>query len=403
MALTDPAARIIGHLARRLRSGSLVVEGPGGGWTVGSGDPIIRITVRDQRFYGAVLRRGSEGLGQSYAAGWWEADDLTGLVRLLLQNLTGPIDLLDRVVPAMSGPLALWQRHRRPTKEADRRNVQAHYDLPGDLFVAMLDETMTYSCAVFDKPDYSLAEAQLAKLDRICRKLDLAPGDQVVEIGTGWGSFALHAAGSYGCRVTTTTVSQAQYDVASRRVEAAGLSDRVRVLGVDYRDLGGRYDKLVSIEMIEAVDWRSHDIFFENCRRLLLPGGLMLLQAIVIADRSYERAKQHDDFIRRFVFPGGCLPSVTAIGNSLTRATDLRVFDLEDIGMHYATTLRCWLESFEDRWPQIAASGLDEKFRRLWTFYLCYCEAAFAERHLSDVQMVLAGPGFRPTAGTRRV
>jgi len=401
--VTDLAAAAIRRLAGRLRSGTLVVDGVGGPWTAGSGEPVIRLTVRDARFYLALLRRGSEGLGESYAAGWWATDDLTGLVRLLLTNLATPMAALDMLGSVASRPLSAIGRRRPPSKEADRANVQAHYDLPEELFSSMLDETMTYSCAIFEKPDDSLLDGQLAKLDRICRKLELGPRDHVVEIGTGWGGFALRAAGTYGCRVTTTTVSAQQYETATRRVAEAGLSDRVEVLSLDYRDLEGRYDKLVSIEMIEAVDWRAHDAFFATCERLLRTDGLMCLQAIVVADRSYERAKHHDDFIRRLVFPGGCLPSVTAIADSLTRATRLRVFDLEDIGAHYAETLRRWHENFEEQWPRVAAAGFDDSFRRLWSFYLCYCEAAFAERHISDVQLLLAAPEFRPNLGVRCV
>ncbi len=223
----------------------------------------------------------------------------------------------------------------------------------------------------------------------------------MVEIGTGWGGFALHAARTRGCRVTTTTVSSAQYEVATKRVTEAGLDHLVRVLDVDYRDLAGTYDKLVSIEMIEAVDWRRHDAFFATCERLLGPEGLMVLQAIVIADQSYDRAKHHQDFIRRMIFPGGCIPSVTAIGDSLSRATDLRVFDVEDIGRHYAATLACWRANIDRHWSARPAVGAEEGFRRMWRLYLSYCEAAFLERHISDVQMVIAGPKYRPSLNVR--
>ncbi len=399
--MSDLAAVLARRLASRVRRGTLVVEGAGGGFTVGGGDPVVRVTVHDRRTYGALLRRGSVGLAEGYVANWWDADNLTDLVRLLFDNLSTPLRRLDRLGQVASGPVSLWRRTRPPSKESDRRNVRAHYDLPAELFTATLDETMTYSCGIFERPSATLAEAQRAKLDRICAKLDLGPADHVVEIGTGWGSFALHAASAYGCRVTTTTVSRSQQEVAARRVAEAGLADRVQVLGVDYRDLEGTYDKLVSIEMIEAVDWRRHDAFFGTCERLLRPEGLMLLQAIVIADRSYERAKHHEDFIRRMIFPGGCIPSVTSICDSLTRATCLRLLDLEDIGRHYATTLRCWHENLDAHWPQVAEAGLDEKLHRLWQLYLCYCEGAFLERHVSDVQMVIAGAQFRPPLNLR--
>lgn len=397
--MAELAARIVRRLARRIERGALTVEGTGGGWKSGAGDAPVRVTVHDGRAYAAVLRRGSVGFAESYVAGWWDTDDLTGLVRLAVDNLGGPLRRLDRLGRVAGGPLSLVRRARPPSPEADGSNVRAHYDLAPELFSAMLDETMTYSCAVFDERGATLAEAQRAKLDRICTKLGLGPDDHVVEIGTGWGGFALHAASRYGCRVTTTTVSRAQEVLARRRVAEAGLSDRVEVLGSDYRDLRGTYDKLVSIEMIEAVDWRRHDTFFAACERLLAPDGLMLLQAIVIADQSFDRAKHHDDFIRRLVFPGGCIPSVTAICDSLTRATHLRLFDLEDIGRHYPPTLRRWHDNLEAHWEQVARAGLDESFHRLWRLYLCYCEAAFLERHISDVQMVVAGPRFRPPPG----
>jgi cyclopropane-fatty-acyl-phospholipid synthase len=397
--MPELAPAVIRRLAARIRRGTLAVEDDGdawSGWTVGHGDPFVRVTVHDRRTYDAILRHSSNGLADSYLDGWWDTDDLTGLIALLIDNLEVPLAGLDRLGALASGPLSLVRRRRAPSKESDRRNVRAHYDLPVELFTAMLDETMTYSCAVFETPETHLVDAQRAKLDRICTKLDLGPDDHVVEIGTGWGGFALHAATRYGCRVTTTTLSRSQRELALRRVAEAGLADRVTVLGSDYRDLEGTFDKLVSIEMIEAVDWRRYDTFFATCRRLLRPDGLMLLQAITIADRSFERAKHHDDFIRRMVFPGGCIPSVTAMVDSLTRATDLRVLDLEDIGRHYAATLRAWHENVEKHWADVAATGLDERFHRLWSLYLCYCEAAFLERHISDVQVVIAGPRYRP-------
>ncbi len=399
--LADLPAAVVRRLAASIRVGTLVIDGVGGGWKVGAGAPSAHVTVHDRRAYGAFLGRGSNGLAESYVAGWWECDDLTGLVRLLIANLAGPLRDLDRLGQALNGPVSLCRRLQPPSKESDRRNVRAHYDLPADLFTAMLDETMTYSCGVFEQPGSTLADAQLAKLDRICLKLELQPGDHVIEIGAGWGSFALHAARAYGCHVTTTTVSRSQYEVATQRAAAAGLDDRIKVLASDYRDLEGTYDKLVSIEMIEAVDWRRHDVFFSTCQRLLRPEGLMVLQAIVIADQSYDRAKHHEDFIRRMVFPGGCIPSVTALSNSLTRSTGLRIVDLEDLGRHYAPTLRCWHDNIAAHWDALPDNGTDEKFRRLWRLYLCYCEAAFLERHISDVQIVIGGPQFRSSLKLR--
>ena len=400
--MSDLARATLRALATRMSHGTLLIDEGGSSFSVGSGEPTIHISVLDPQAYGAWLRQGSVGFAESYIAQWWETDDLTGVVRLLSQNLERPLSLLDALGRLVAPSLSLWQRLSPPSKATDATNVRAHYDLPLPLFSAMLDESMTYSCAVFEHPDVTLAEAQRAKLDRICEKLSLGTDDHVVEIGTGWGSFAIHAARHYGCRVTTTTLSKSQRDLATKRVVEAGLTDRVEVLGLDYRDLSGQYNKLVSIEMIEAVDWRRYGAFFAACRRLLKKDGLMMLQAIVVADSSFERAKQHEDFIRKLIFPGGCLPSIAALSQALRRSSDLRILDLEDIGQHYAATLRHWLNRLEARWPEIASAGFDEEFHRMWRLYLCYCEAAFLERHISDVQIVIGGPNYRPALGLRR-
>jgi cyclopropane-fatty-acyl-phospholipid synthase len=282
-----------------------------------------------------------------------------------------------------------------PRRATDLENVRAHYDLSNDFFELMLDETMTYSCAVFEDPLATLHDAQVAKLDRLCAKLELRPDDRVVEIGTGWGGFAIHAAQHYGCRVTTTTISEAQRTYVAKHVAEAGLSDRITILGDDWRNLRGQFDKLVSVEMIEAVDWRYHDRFVARCADLLVEDGLAAVQAIVIEDRSFERAKRHQDFVRRMVFPGGCIPSVASITASLARATDLRIIDLEDIGRHYAETLRRWAANLARHEQEVERLGARTEFLRLWALYLAYCEASFLERHVSDVQLVLAKPAWR--------
>lgn len=374
-------------LGRHVRHGTVVLhEGPAR-TVLGEGEPTVHVTVNDPRSYAALLR-GSRGLGDAYVRGWWDSDDLTTLARVLLRSSAGMRGALDRLGAAARPLLDPPARLRRSNRSVDRRNIRAHYDIGNDFFALMLDQTMTYSCALFERPDMSLLEAQTAKLDRICRRLDLSPSDRVVEIGTGWGSFALHAATRYGCRVTTTTISGAQYEYAAKRVADAGLSDRVTVLDRDYRDLTGTFDKLVSIEMVEAVDWRDHDRFLQTCAGLLEPDGHAALQAIVIADESFERAKRHDDFIRRAIFPGGCLPSVTSIHASARRA-GLRLVDLCDIGDHYPETLRRWRVNVDEHAAEVTAMGLGTEFRRLWDLYLTYCEAAFLERHVSDVQIVL--------------
>ena len=380
---------------RTLSRGTILVEDETGDLRLGGAEPRVRVRVHDQRAYRAVLLRGSIGLGQSYVDGWWDCDDLTELVRVLLRNrgvLGIAQDRLGRATSVLADPV---RRLARRSRAADRRDVRAHYDLGNELFSHMLDPTMSYSCAVFERADMTLEEASVAKLHRICRKLALSPTDHVVEIGTGWGGFAIHAATHFGCRVTSTTISAEQYTYAAKKVADLGLSDQVTILQLDYRDLRGQYDKLVSIEMIEAVDWRFLDTFFKRCARLLRPDGLMALQAITIADRSYDRAKNDRDFIKAFIFPGGCLPSVNAITTSVAK-TDMCLVDLEDIGRHYAETLRRWRAAVDDHRSDIEDLGFDERFLRLWRLYLSYCEAAFIERHVSDVQIVLAKPDWRP-------
>ncbi len=399
-AVSPGAGRLVLGLAQRSsrgRPGTLRFEGgglPGARPVVsGSGDPHATIVVHDQRAWPAVLRRGSRGMAESYIAGWWDTDDLTAVVRIAFRRTAALRQFLDATARRFGGLVASAQSLRPPSKRRDRENIAAHYDLSNDFFALMLDPTMAYSCAYFAEDDVSLESAQAAKFEMIAAKLRLGPEDHVIEIGTGWGGFAIHAAEQHGCRVTTTTISEAQCALAEKRVAERGLSDRVTVLGADYRDLEGRYDALVSIEMIEAVDWRRHDDFFATCARLLTDRGRMALQAITIEDTSYERAKLHDDFIRAMVFPGGCLPSVSAMAATVARTSNLRLVDLQDIGPHYAETLRRWRANLEDQRPAVERLGFDERFWRFWTLYLCYCEAAFMERHVSDVQLVFARPG----------
>jgi cyclopropane-fatty-acyl-phospholipid synthase len=404
--MSQESGRLVLGLARRSsrgRPGTLRFEGsglPGARPMVsGSGHPDATVVVHDERTWPAVLRRGSRGMAQSYMAGWWDADDLTAVVRIAFRRTATLRQFLDVTGQRFGGLAAAAQRLRPPSKHRDRENIAAHYDLSNDFFALMLDPTMTYSCAYFAQDEMSLEAAQVAKFEMIAAKLHLGPKDHVIEIGTGWGGFAMYAAEQHGCRVTTTTISEAQRSLAEKRVAERGLSDRVTVLGADYRDVDGRYDALVSIEMIEAVDWRRHDQFFATCARLLTDRGRMALQAITIEDSSYERAKLHDDFIRSMVFPGGCLPSVSTIAASVARTSNLRLVDLHDIGLHYAETLRRWRANLEDQRPAVERLGFDQRFWRFWTFYLSYCEAAFVERHVSDVQLVLTRPG----APTQRV
>jgi cyclopropane-fatty-acyl-phospholipid synthase len=355
-------------------------------------DLAATLHVRDRRFYAEIAFGGSVGAGESYMAGDWWADDLTALVRILLNN-RDVLDGVDGGLARFTEPLRkALHAAARNTRDGSRRNIGAHYDIGNDFFALFLDPTMMYSSAVFERPSMTLEEASIAKLDKICRTLALGPDDHVLEIGTGWGGFALHAARHYGCRVTTTTISREQHALAQERVAAAGLSERITLLLEDYRDLTGRYDKLVSIEMIEAVGHQYFDTFFQRCSALLAPHGTMLLQGITIADQQYEAARDSVDFIKKHIFPGCCIPSVAALGASVARASELRIIGLEDIGPHYATTLARWRENLFAQIERVRALGYPDAFIRMWEFYLCYCEGGFAERALGDVQMLLAKP-----------
>jgi cyclopropane-fatty-acyl-phospholipid synthase len=357
------------------------------------------LRVRSVRFYRQLLR-GSVGLGESYVDGLWDSDDLVSLTRIAARNV-GTLDRLRRTFAPVLIPVQRWGRWLvRNTPGRARERISAHYDLGNELFSQFLDPTMMYSCAVFDSPEDTLEEASLAKLRRVCEKLELTPSDHVLEIGTGWGGFAVYAAERYGCRVTTTTISSEQYAYASARVREAGLQERVTVLFQDYRDRSqigrhGPYDKLVSIEMIEAVGWQYFGTFFKRCSELVSPNGAMLLQAIVIADEAYEVEKAGRSFMNTHVFPGGCLPSMEVIARTVARVTDFRQAHVEDITAHYAMTLARWRERFEAAGERLAELGYDERFRRLWELYLSYCEGGFRERRIQDVQLLLAKPGFR--------
>jgi cyclopropane-fatty-acyl-phospholipid synthase len=379
-------------LLGRLREGRLEVVERGRGRAFGPAAAPLVATVRVHHpsFWRALLG-GSRRLADAYAAGAWDTDDLVTLVRIGAREMPR----LDRWRRPLAPLRNLLSRVPRNTRAGARRHIAAHYDLGSDLFRLFLDESMTYSCAVFARPGASLREAQEDKLERVCRKLELGPDDHVLEIGSGWGSFALHAASRFGCRVTTTTISYEQHDVASQRVRDAGLEDRVTLLLEDYRDVRGRYDKLVSIEMIEAVGWQYFDLFFRRCDELLDPRGLMLLQAIVIDDRAYEVEKASRSFMRELIFPAGCLPSIEVISRCVSSATRLRMLDLEDITGHYPETLRRWRENFLRFAGRAGELGYDLRFRRLWELYLAYSEGGFRERRIGDVQALFAGPAYR--------
>ncbi|MBN1529136.1 MAG: class I SAM-dependent methyltransferase [Thermoleophilaceae bacterium] len=376
-------------LLRRMRAGRIVVEEGRRRQEFGTPGSELEATVRVNSPHAwPALLRGSAGLSRSYVAGEWDCRDLVSLFRIGAREMPR-LDRLRRPFLPLRDALT---RIPRNTRARAREHVAAHYDLGNELFELFLDPSLTYSCAVFDPPDATLAEAQERKLDLVCRRLGLGPDDHVVEVGTGWGSFALHAASRYGCRVTTTTISAEQHARASARVREAGLSDRVEVLAQDYRDLRGSYDKLVSIEMIEAVGWQYFDEYFRSCSKLLRPDGAMLLQAIVVDDDAYEAEKASRTFIRELIFPAGCLPSIRVIDDSLRRVTDMRRLHLDDLTAHYPVTLRRWRERFVAAAGRAERLGYDRAFRRLWELYLAYCEAGFTERRIRVVQMALAKP-----------
>lgn len=350
------------------------------------------IEVLDPRFYRKTVLGGALGFAEAYMEGMWTTPDLTALLRVFVRNISTAHEL-EKTSAKMVEPLRrMAHAVRRNSRLGSRRNIAAHYDLGNEFFALFLDETMTYSCGIFESADSTMREASVEKLDRICRKLELGAGDHVLEIGTGWGSFAMHAAGAYGCRVTTTTISKEQHALASDRIEAAGFGDRVEVLLRDYRDIEGRYDKLVSIEMIEAVGHKYLDTYFRTCARLLNPDGRMCIQAIVMPDRRYRAYLRTADFIQRYVFPGSNCPSPGAIAASVARASDLRMVDMEDITAHYATTLARWRDAFEARIEDVRALGYPERFVRMWRYYLSYCEAGFAERYIGTGQLVFDKP-----------
>lgn len=355
----------------------------------------VTLCVHRPRFFREAVLGGTLGVAESYVRGDWDCDDLTGLIRIFVRNL-GAASRLDLGFARLAG-LAhrVFHACRANTRTGSRRNIAAHYDLGNAFYRLWLDDTLTYSSGMFLSPDWTMREASIEKLDRVCRKLALRAEDEVLEIGGGWGGFALHAAARYGCRVTTTTIARQQFEESHQRIVAARLSDRVMLLEQDYRDLSGQFDKLASIEMVEAVGHRSFDRYFRQCSKLLRPDGSLVLQAIVMPERGYSQYLRSVDFIQRYIFPGGCLPSLAAILESVGRATDLRLVHAEDFAPHYAETLRRWRRAFHENLDQSKELGYSEEFLRLWHYYLCYCEAAFEERYLGVMQLTFDKPMCR--------
>lgn len=388
--------KVLASMAR-LEYGHVRLKHNGNTQQLGDGTQpaFAELQVLDDAFFGKIALGGSVGAGESYMDGDWRSDDLVALMRLLIRNR----DLLDSMEGG-SARFSAWlmqlaHQFRRNTKSGSRKNIAAHYDLGNNLFELFLDPSMMYSSAIFDAEDMSLEQASARKLQVICEKLQLNEADHLLEIGTGWGGMALYAAKHFGCKVTTTTISQQQYDLAKARIDAAGLDNRVTLLLQDYRELQGQYDKLVSIEMIEAIGHQYQDTYFAKCASLLKPGGIALIQAITIEDHRYQLALKSVDFIKRYIFPGSYIPCVSSMVTSAAEAGQLRLLDLRDIGDSYAKTLHEWRKRFLANTDNVLALGYDQRFIGMWDFYLAYCEAGFLERSISDVHLLFGKPGIK--------
>jgi cyclopropane-fatty-acyl-phospholipid synthase len=398
--LSKFAKKLVHSKLANLYAGCLQIEENGEIFTFGQAledtDLVGRLVVHDVSCYGEIMTGGTIGAAESFMTGDWSSPDLTKLVRVMVRNL----DILDHIeggLALISKPLLKGFHYlNQNSAKGSRRNIAAHYDLGNDLFEAFLDPTMMYSSGIFPSAEAGMEDASLNKLKVICNKLQLTADDHVVEIGTGWGGFAIYAAKHYGCKVTTTTISQEQFNLAKQRVEEEGLQDKITLLLEDYRDLkkvyAGQFDKLVSIEMIEAVGWKFYNTFFAHCSALLKPEGLALIQAITIVDQRYDQARKDVDFIQRYIFPGSCIPSVTALVNASTNASDFNLVQAQDFGLHYARTLKMWQDTFNEKSKLISELGYSDDFKRMWQFYLSYCEGGFEERTIGVNHLVFAKP-----------
>lgn len=387
------------RVGEHISAGTIVLEDHGERRSLGLGyGPGLRatVTVHSPRFYRRVAFGGGFGAVDSYCDGDWSCDDLTALLRILSVDDAFYFGLDSGWTKALTPFRILRHRLRKNTRRNSRRNIAAHYDLGNDFFRLFLDETMSYSSAWFAEPGMSLGEASTEKIDRLCRKLELKEGEHLLEIGSGWGGLAMHAARHYGCRVTTVTLSQEQLAFTRELARQARLEDKVEVIYADYRELRGQYDKLVSVEMIEAVGYEYFDAFFKQCASLLKPDGLMALQAITRPDQGYMDYVRGTDFIREYIFPGGCVTSLGSLSASVGRASDLRQVHQEDFGPDYAETCKRWRQNLMAHWTHGERLGYDAAFLRLWEFYLRACEAGFAERIIGVSQLLYAKPAARP-------
>lgn len=398
--LTGLARRLVMSRLAHITKGCLRVHENNQIFTFGEADThtelVADIYVDDMRVYTDVMFSGSIGSAEAYMSGYWSTPCLLSVIRIFVRNIEA-LDKMDASQSLLSRlMLGLFARFSRNTTSGAKRNILAHYDLGNPFFSLFLDTSKMYSAAIYPTPETTLEEASEYKLKVICDRLQLTADDHLLEIGTGWGGLALYAARHYGCRVTTTTISDEQYHYARTAVSVAGLESQIEVLCKDYRELEGRYSKLVSVEMIEAVGHEYYAEYFKVCSRLLAADGLMLLQAITICDQRYEQARRQTDFIQRYIFPGGGLPSITKISHLLTEYTQLNLLHFQDIGLHYARTLNHWRERFMSQLGAVREQGFDDRFIRMWEFYLCYCEGGFLERTIGTGQFLLAGKDYRP-------
>ncbi|WP_428305073.1 class I SAM-dependent methyltransferase [Lacipirellula sp.] len=379
-----------------IKSGSITLREHGRDVLLGEGTELqAQLHIHRTQFFRRAFMGGSLAVAESYIQGDWDCSDLTTFFRIFARDLSAASRLDRGVASVVQQFHRCYHWWRRNSRSGSRKNIESHYDLGNDFFRLWLDDTMAYSCGLFRDESSSLREASVEKFDRICRRINLSPGDEVVEIGSGWGGFAIYAAQNYGCHVTTTTISREQFELAKQRIDEAGVADQVTILQSDYRDLSGRFDKLVSIEMVEAVGHQYFDEYFKRCSQLLRPNGACLIQAIVMPDRGYQRYLRSVDFIQRYVFPGGCLPSLGAMLASVARTTDMRLAEALDFAPHYSRTLRAWRDAFTQALPAVRDIGYSEEFIRLWNYYLCYCEAAFDESCIGLLQLVFAKPQYR--------
>lgn len=390
--ITEVAKKIFLKSLTGLRVGHLEIVCPENTYSFGQSQHPLHavVAVHDEHFFVRALLAGDVGIGESYMDGEWSTPDLVAVVQLAVRNLD-QLDGSNRLLTSFRRIADLLEhRARRNTQAGSRRNIAYHYDLGNNFYRLFLDRSLAYSCAYYDGPQDTLEHAQIRKFDRICRKLQLGPRDHVLEIGTGWGGFAAYAAENYGCRVTTTTISRQQHDYAREVFARSRASERIHLLFEDYRNLTGQYDKIVSIEMFEAVGYEHYDDYFGACDRLLNPDGSMLLQTITIGERKFHQYRKQSDWIKKHIFPGAELASVIEIQRSLARATSMHLFHMEDIGQHYALTLREWRRRFIEHLPGVRQFGFDDRFVRMWDYYLAYCEGGFREGYISDVQLVFS-------------